>query len=160
MSHRIEPRVGGRLLEVYDDDVWELGRVLAWEPPTRLAFSWRQSNWEPHETTTVEIRFVPDGDGTRVDLEHTGWEGVQSQVGCELGYQKGWCMLLGWFGEAGGGQALPQGPPPDAAARSERLSSRPGRAGLPSPDQLSSASSISRSSSAKPAFQASACSTS
>ncbi len=98
VSHRIEPRVGGRLLEVYDgDEVWELGRVLAWEPPTRLAFSWRQSNWEPQETTTVEIRFLPDGDGTRVDLEHTGWEGVHSQVGCELGYEKGWGLLLGWF---------------------------------------------------------------
>jgi uncharacterized protein YndB with AHSA1/START domain len=97
VSHRIEPRVGGRLLEVYEDGVWELGRVLAWEPPTRLAFSWRQSNWEPKETTTVEIRFLPDGDGTRVDLEHTGWEGVHSQVGCELGYEKGWSLLLGWF---------------------------------------------------------------
>jgi uncharacterized protein YndB with AHSA1/START domain len=59
-----------RLLE---GDV-ELGRVLAWEPGRRLLIefrNWRLSQGEPSE---VEVRFEPDGDGTRVTVTHSGWE--------------------------------------------------------------------------------------
>jgi uncharacterized protein YndB with AHSA1/START domain len=71
----IEPREGGRWYERGDDgSSCDWGRVLAWEPPTRLVLSWDISaDWQPDPNlkTEIEIRFVPEGkDGTRVELEH------------------------------------------------------------------------------------------
>ena len=66
--------VSGRLVErsVAGEEVtW--GEVLAWEPPDRLVVSWHPGR-ESDDASEVEVRFVPDGDGTRVELEHRGWE--------------------------------------------------------------------------------------
>lgn len=38
VAMRCEPGVGGRLLEVYEDDALELGRITVWEPGQRLAW--------------------------------------------------------------------------------------------------------------------------
>jgi uncharacterized protein YndB with AHSA1/START domain len=76
---RLEPGVGGRLLhlpEADGGDPFVVGRVQVWEPPARLAFSWRLPNFAPHETTEVDIRFDPVDEGTRVTLTHRGWDGV------------------------------------------------------------------------------------
>lgn len=70
----LEPKVGGRWFERGDDGstcTW--GHVVAWEPTTRLVLSWEISaDWQhdPELQTEVEVRFVPDGDSTRVELEH------------------------------------------------------------------------------------------
>jgi len=71
----IEPRVGGRWYERGDDgSTCDWGRVLSWEPPSRLVLSWDISaDWQPDPTlkTEIEVRFIPDGkDSTRVELEH------------------------------------------------------------------------------------------
>jgi uncharacterized protein YndB with AHSA1/START domain len=72
-----EPGVGGRLFETFDVDgephTVVVGRVMAWEPPARLLFEWRNSNFAPHERTEVEVRFVAAADGTQVSVEHRGW---------------------------------------------------------------------------------------
>jgi uncharacterized protein YndB with AHSA1/START domain len=98
---RFEPGVGGRLIEVYDvatGEGFEIGRVLAWEPGKRLAFTWRQGNWPDAEFTEVEVRFEPAGDGTRVTIEHGGWERVPSAgPGTAEGYGHGWDELLGFY---------------------------------------------------------------
>jgi uncharacterized protein YndB with AHSA1/START domain len=76
---RFEPGVGGRLVEIYGEaegDLFEVGRVLIWEPGRRLVFDWRGRNFARHEKTTVEVRFEAEGDGTRVVLEHRGWDGI------------------------------------------------------------------------------------
>ena len=68
MELRLEPHVAGRLLEVYDLETgegFEIGRVLVWDPGTRLVFTWRQANWGPSEFTEVEILFESAGSGTR-----------------------------------------------------------------------------------------------
>jgi uncharacterized protein YndB with AHSA1/START domain len=49
-----------------------VGDVLAWEPGLRLLFEWRLSNFAPGDSTEVEVRFEPSGEGTRVVLEHRG----------------------------------------------------------------------------------------
>jgi uncharacterized protein YndB with AHSA1/START domain len=71
----IEPRSGGRWYEIGDDgSECNWGRVLVWDPPSRLVLTWCiNSKFVPDETvdSEVEVRFIPDGDdGTQVELEH------------------------------------------------------------------------------------------
>jgi uncharacterized protein YndB with AHSA1/START domain len=78
---RFEPGVGGRLVEEYDGavgDLFEVGRVLEWKPAECLAFEWRGRNFEPGQVTRVEIRFEAVEAGTRVTLEHRGWDALPS----------------------------------------------------------------------------------
>jgi uncharacterized protein YndB with AHSA1/START domain/quinol monooxygenase YgiN len=100
---RFEPHVGGRLIEVADlasGEGFEIGRVLAWEPGKRLVFTWRQADWEPTESTDVEVRFEPAGTATRVTIEHGGWDRVPSAVAMTEGYSAGWVELLGFYADA------------------------------------------------------------
>ena len=68
-------------------------RVLAYEPPNRLLFSWDingrwQIETDPEKTSEVEVRFIAESaERTRVELEHRnldrhgdGWEGVREGV--------------------------------------------------------------------------------
>jgi uncharacterized protein YndB with AHSA1/START domain len=88
---RFEPGPGGRLLEAYETGkVFEIGRILAWEPGSRLLFDWRARNFEPGETTVVEVRFEKSGEGTRVTLEHRGWDSIPASHP----------FRRGWTGEA------------------------------------------------------------
>lgn len=72
-----EPGEGGRLVETLaSGKVFEIGRISAWEPPHRLAFSWRQANFPPDLLTEVEVRFEAVGEETRVSVEHRGFDQV------------------------------------------------------------------------------------
>jgi uncharacterized protein YndB with AHSA1/START domain len=103
-----EPRAGGR---VYDRGVdgseFQWARVLAFEPPFRVVFSWDlnpQFQIEPdHERTSeVEVRFIAESsDRTRVELEHRnldrhgpGWEGTRDAVAGD----GGWPLYLQRYG--------------------------------------------------------------
>ena len=71
----IEPRVGGRWYERGDDgSTCDWGRVLSWDPHTRLVLTWDISaDWQPDPklNTEIEVRFIAEGkDSTRVELEH------------------------------------------------------------------------------------------
>lgn len=72
-----EPGADGRLIETLSNGkVFEIGKVRAWEPPSRLVFGWRQASFGVGQTTEVEVRFEPVGEETRVTVEHTGWDTV------------------------------------------------------------------------------------
>jgi uncharacterized protein YndB with AHSA1/START domain len=67
--------VGGRWYELGEDgSTCDWGRVLVWEPPSRLLLSWDISaDWQPDPAlnTEIEVRFIADGKtGTRVEFEH------------------------------------------------------------------------------------------
>ena len=100
----LEPRAGGRWYERSEDgSEWNWGKVLVWEPPTRLVLSWHISAnfvYEPCLTTELEVRFVEEGDGTRVDLEHRDLEryGAQTDsVRATFESPAGWSGLLQAF---------------------------------------------------------------
>ena len=99
----LETRVGGRLYEVSEEGKEEdWGKVTAWEPPHRLACEWRLPPGSPI-ATDLEVRFLPEGDGTRVELEHRGWE-RHGDGAAELRgrYVQGWDVVLGRYVVAAG----------------------------------------------------------
>jgi len=100
-----EPGVGGRLFETFDVDgeprTVVVGRVMAWEPPTRLQLEWRNSNFAPHERTEVEVRFVATAGGTEVSVEHRGWSALPPDHPARHGLAAAaFVGMLGtWWGE-------------------------------------------------------------
>ena len=68
---------GRRLIERGKEGVFEIGRVQVWEPGKRLLLEYRLRNFAPNERTEVEVRFEEQGKGTRVVLEHRGWEALR-----------------------------------------------------------------------------------
>jgi uncharacterized protein YndB with AHSA1/START domain len=95
-----EPRVGGEVYEVADSgERGHWATVLEWEPPHRLVLAWNILNREG-ELTEVEVRFLPEDGGTRVELEHRGWEGVvENAVDKRSSYDTGWGAVLGTYVE-------------------------------------------------------------
>ena len=83
-----EPGEGGRLTETLaNGKVFEIGRITAWEPPTRLVFSWRQANFPPDLHTEVEVRFEAVGAETRVTVEHRGWDAIPQKHVARHGFE-------------------------------------------------------------------------
>jgi uncharacterized protein YndB with AHSA1/START domain len=89
-----EPREGGRIYDRgVDGSECHWARVLAFEPPNRVVFSWDinprwQVETDLEKTSEVEVRFVAETpERTRVELEHRnldrhgdGWEGARDGV--------------------------------------------------------------------------------
>ena len=93
-----EEQVGGRIFERHDDGgEGEWGRVVAWEPPARFVMTWYPGH-DSSQATELEVRFAAEGDGTRVDLEHRGWEILAEQAQeSRNGYDAGWGDVLGHY---------------------------------------------------------------
>jgi uncharacterized protein YndB with AHSA1/START domain len=100
----MEGREGGRLYERMSDGAeanW--GTILVWDPPRRVVISWHV-NPERAAPTEVEVRFLAEGDGTRVELEHRGWERLGADAEeARSGYLTGWERVLGRFAGAANG---------------------------------------------------------
>jgi uncharacterized protein YndB with AHSA1/START domain len=97
-----EPHVGGRIFERTPDGVeHDWGRVIAWDPPGRIVYSWHLRA-DAADATEVEIRFQPaSGGGTRVDIEHRGWERLGDRAAARrAGNEAGWSGLLPHFIQA------------------------------------------------------------
>jgi uncharacterized protein YndB with AHSA1/START domain len=93
-----EPRVGGEVYEVAESgERGHWANVLEWDPPRRLLLAWNVLNREG-ELTEVEVRFSPEDGGTRVELEHRGWERVTGAAAEKRGsYDTGWDFVLGKY---------------------------------------------------------------
>jgi uncharacterized protein YndB with AHSA1/START domain len=93
-----EGEMGGRIYETGPDGAEHLwGTVTAWEPPRRLAFTWHPGR--PEDTRQeVEVAFHAAGEGTRVELVHTGWEHLGNAAAeTRAGYERGWDFVLGRY---------------------------------------------------------------
>jgi uncharacterized protein YndB with AHSA1/START domain len=91
---RFEPKVGGHIYDrAADGSECRWARVLAYEPPERVVFSWDISpQWQletdQSNTSEVEVRFVVvTPERTRLELEHRhldrhgpGWESLRGAV--------------------------------------------------------------------------------
>jgi len=96
----VEPRVGGRWYErTADGTEHDWGRVLVWEAPHHVVFSWQIGvgfvpQLDPERASRVDVRFVADDPGTTtVTLVHSnferhgdGWESLRDAVGTEGGW--------------------------------------------------------------------------
>ncbi|HEX7036809.1 MAG TPA: SRPBCC family protein [Pseudomonadales bacterium] len=70
-----------------DGQTWTLGRVLEWQPPHRLVFSWQQPDFPADLTTEVEVRFDAAGSAsTRVSVEHRGFTRVPPESKARHGF--------------------------------------------------------------------------
>ena len=95
-----EPLVGGHIYDRAEDgSECRWARILTYEPPTRVVFSWDigptwQLETDPDRASEVDVRFVAEGPlRTRVELEHRnidrhgpGWEGVHEGVDGDDGW--------------------------------------------------------------------------
>lgn len=104
-----ETRVGGHIYDRGEDgSVCKWARIVAFEPPHRVVFTWDigptwQVESDPGRSSEVEVRFTEEADGqTRVVLEHRnidrhgdGWESVASGVSGD----GGWRLYLRRYGE-------------------------------------------------------------
>jgi uncharacterized protein YndB with AHSA1/START domain len=95
-----EPHVGGHIYDrAVDGSECRWARILAYEPPDRVLFSWDIGpDWrvetDPELTSEVEVRFVAEGpDRTRVELEHRhldrhgpSWRSVSDGVDGDQGW--------------------------------------------------------------------------
>ena len=104
-----EPHVGGHIYDRAEDGTecrW--ARVLAFDPPHRVVFSWDigptwQVEADLERTSEVEVRFVPQAPKlTRVELEHRdldrhgpGWQSVADGVASD----DGWLLYLARYAE-------------------------------------------------------------
>ncbi|GGM20255.1 MULTISPECIES: SRPBCC family protein [Micromonospora] len=98
----VEPRAGGMLYEIGPHGFRaDWGRVLTWDPPHRLVFTWqigpdRAPLPDPATASEVEVWFQPDGPGqTRVTVEHRHFDrhGAAAE-GYREALTAGWHELL------------------------------------------------------------------
>jgi uncharacterized protein YndB with AHSA1/START domain len=104
-----EGREGGSIFDRgVDGSQCRWARVLAYEPPHRVLFSWDISpQWQIEtdhaKSSEVEVRFIAEtAERTRVELEHrnldrhgVGWEGARAGVESP----DGWPLYLRRFGD-------------------------------------------------------------
>jgi uncharacterized protein YndB with AHSA1/START domain len=100
---RIEPGVGGRWIEVHDEatgEGFEHGQVLVWEPGRRLVLRYADRGHDI-DGTEVDLAFEAIEGGTRVTLEHRGWERLAADLAARKMETKrwGWANIVGWYQE-------------------------------------------------------------
>ena len=101
----VEPKVGGAYELFWDPEdpahnSTQGCTLIRWEPISRLSFTWRGP--EPHleplmpaGSTTVDVRFVADGLGTVVYIEHAGWGEGEAWADAHDWQREAWNEALG-----------------------------------------------------------------
>jgi uncharacterized protein YndB with AHSA1/START domain len=110
-----EKHVGGHIYDrAVDGTECRWARVLAYDPPDRVTFSWDISpRWQietdPEHTSEVEVRFIAETpQRTRVELEHRhidrhgpGWPSLRDGVAGDQGWPLYLDCYAALFDEAG-----------------------------------------------------------
>ncbi len=102
-----ECHAGGSIYEEHHDGTRFLwGTVKAVEAPRRVAFTFHSSR-AASDAQNIEVSFVPDGTGTRVELVSTGWEKMGDEARrTHGGYKLSWKAALDGFAGRSSGTML------------------------------------------------------
>jgi uncharacterized protein YndB with AHSA1/START domain len=95
-----EHHAGGRVYEILKDgSEREWADVLAYDRLSSFTLAWRPYELaEEGPATELEVRFIADGDQTRVELEHRGWERLGDEAAeSQQSYDSGWDFVLGQY---------------------------------------------------------------
>jgi uncharacterized protein YndB with AHSA1/START domain len=103
----IEPRVGGRWYQVGEDgSECDNGKVLVWQPPSKVVLSWGiNSKFVLDDTveSEVEVNFIPEGaNATRVELKHWINAVDSAELRTAVDTPNGWTAILQTYAEAAG----------------------------------------------------------
>lgn len=95
-----EQHEGGEVYELAQDgERAHWATVVVWGPPSRLVLAWNIRGADP-VPTEVEVRFVAEGDSTRLELEHRGWDAVpEAAAEKRASYDTGWERVLGSYAD-------------------------------------------------------------
>lgn len=95
---RLDPRPGGEFTIDFGERRMQ-GHYVALEPPRRLVIAWgRQGSRElPPSSSTLEVRFIRQDGGTRVEISHTGLPPSERR-----GHALGWQRYLASLKQAAG----------------------------------------------------------
>ncbi len=88
-----ETHVGGRVYEVTAEGEQDWARVRELDRPNRFVLEWLIGS---AHATEVEVTFATEGPGTRVVLEHRGFQDGEARGN----YDGGWDIVLAPFVEA------------------------------------------------------------
>ncbi len=92
----VDWRVGGTASEIVEGKRVDWADILEYDPPHGFTMRWRVSADKP--ATELRLRFETEGDGTRVELTHSGWESYPDGGEAEsAGYTSGWDTVLGHY---------------------------------------------------------------
>ena len=86
---RFEAHLGGRYYESFaDGSEYTIGHIAAWQPPSQLAYSWRDPTWQGE--TMISLSFNASGHGTAVRYRQDGFAAAGAaglipyyQIGCQ-----------------------------------------------------------------------------
>ncbi len=97
---------GDRLLERLGPQEATWAEVVEWDPPRGLRLAWHPGR-PAEEATDLVVAFRPHDDphpgGTRVVLDHSGWERL-GRPDAATSYEEGWDLVLGRWVAAVAGQ--------------------------------------------------------
>lgn len=92
---RFEPRLGGRFYETFaNGDEFDIGAVTEYDPPRKLAYTWKSPDWKA--ATLIEVTFTQSGDATTLSLRHSGFEALDMPALAD-GYQDGTREIFGFL---------------------------------------------------------------
>ncbi len=92
----LEPRLGGRIYErTSDGQEIDWGEVTAWDPPFRLGYLWHIRRTREAATDVLVLFSDTEYGGSRIRIEHTGWERLgQEGPSWRDANRGGWAGLL------------------------------------------------------------------
>ena len=95
-SVRMEAHTGGKVIETRPDgSEADWATITDWTPGARLSMQWYVGR-DPSEATQIEVTFLAEADGTRVNLRHDGFDVLGGQAEpIATGYRTGWDTVLG-----------------------------------------------------------------
>jgi uncharacterized protein YndB with AHSA1/START domain len=108
----LEPRLGGRWLEISDDGTKTfVATIIHWEPPHRVVFVWHvNAEWKPDSAmkSEVDVRFTAEGPhATRVELVHHKFETMGAEAGASMrnDVDRGWPDIIERYAREAGRSA-------------------------------------------------------